>query len=36
MKNILKDDKSFYFIVFIAMIIPIIIGLVYVFATLYI
>ncbi len=36
MKNILKDDKSFYFIVGLALIIPIIIGLVYVFATLYI
>ena len=36
MKNILKDDKSFYFIVGLALIIPIIIGLTYVFATVYI
>ena len=36
MKNILKDDKSFYFIVGMALLIPVIIGLVYVFATIYI
>ena len=36
MKNILKDDKSFYFIVAIALLIPIIIGLVYVFSVIYI
>jgi len=35
MKNILKDDKSFYFIVGMALLIPVIIGLVYVFATTY-
>ena len=35
MKNILKDDKSFYFIVGMSLLIPIIIGLVYVFATIY-
>ena len=35
MKNILKDDKSFYFIVGISLIIPIIIGIVYVFAVMY-
>ena len=35
MKNILKDDKSFYLIVGLALIIPIIIGLTYVFATIY-
>ena len=35
MKNILKDDKSFYFIVGMALLIPTIIGLVYVFATIY-
>ena len=34
MKNILKDDKSFYFIVGIALIIPVIIGITYVFATI--
>ena len=32
----LKDDKSFYFIVALALIIPIIIGITYVFATIYI
>ncbi len=36
MKEILKNDKSFYFIVGISLIIPIILGIVYVFATLYI
>ena len=36
MKNILKNDKSFYFIVGIAMIIPVILGLVYMFAVMYI
>lgn len=36
MKNILKDDKSFYFIVGMSLLVPIIIGLVYVFATIYI
>lgn len=36
MKNILKDDKSFYFLVGLALGIPIIIGIVYVFAVLYI
>lgn len=36
MKNILKDDKSFYFLVALALIIPIIIGIVYVFASVYI
>ena len=36
MKNILKDDKSFYIIVGLALIIPIIIGLVYVFASIYV
>lgn len=35
MKNFLKDDKSFYFIVGIALLIPIIIGLTYLFATIY-
>lgn len=35
MKNILKDDKSFYFLVGISLIIPIIIGIVYVFAVMY-
>ena len=35
MKDIMKDDKSFYFIVGMALLIPIIIGLVYVFATIY-
>ena len=35
MKNILKDDKSFYFIVGISLIIPIIIGIVYIFAVMY-
>ena len=35
MKNILKNDKSFYFIVGMALLIPIIIGLVYVFAIIY-
>lgn len=34
MKNFLKDDKSFYFIVGIALIIPIIIGIVYVFSVI--
>ena len=36
MKEILKDDKSFYFIVGMAMLIPTRIGLVYVFAKIYI
>ena len=36
MKNILKDDKSFYFIVGLALLVPVIIGLVYVFATTYV
>lgn len=36
MKNILKDDKSFYFLVGLALIIPIIIGIVYVFSVIYI
>ena len=36
MKEILKNDKSFYFIVGISLIIPIILGIVYVFGTLYI
>ena len=31
MKNFLKDDKAFYFIVGIALLIPIIIGLTYIF-----
>ncbi len=35
MKDILEDDKSFYFIVGLALIIPIIIGLVYVFSVVY-
>lgn len=35
MKNILKDDKSFYFITALALIIPTIIGLVYIFANIY-
>lgn len=35
MKNFLKDDKSFYIIVGMSLIIPIIIGLTYVFATIY-
>lgn len=35
MKNIFKDDKSFYIIVGLALIIPIIIGLIYVFTTIY-
>ena len=35
MKNILKDDKSFYIIVGLALIIPIIIGIMYVFTTIY-
>ena len=36
MKNILKDDKSFYFLVALALIIPIIIGIVYVLSVIYI
>ena len=36
MKNILKDDKSFYFLVGMSLVIPIIIGLAYVFAIMYI
>ena len=36
MKNILKDDKSFYFLVALVLIIPIIIGIVYVFSVIYI
>lgn len=35
MKNFLKNDKSFYFIVGLALIIPIIIGITYIFATIY-
>lgn len=35
MKNILKNDKSFYFIIGLALIIPVIIGLAYVFAIIY-
>ena len=35
MKNFLKDDKSFYFIVGLALIIPLIIGIVYVFSVIY-
>ena len=35
MKNFLKDDKSFYLIVGLALIIPIIIGLTYIFAIIY-
>ena len=35
MKDILKNDKSFYFIVGLSLIIPIIIGIKYVFATIY-
>lgn len=35
MKNFLKDDKSFYFIVGLALIIPMIIGIVYVFSVIY-
>ena len=35
MKNILKNDSAFYFIVGISMIIPIIIGFIYVFALIY-
>ncbi len=35
MKDILKNDKSFYFIVGLSLIIPIIIGIIYVFATIY-
>ncbi len=36
MKEILENDKSFYFIVGLSLIIPIILGLVYIFATIYI
>lgn len=35
MKDILKNDKSFYFIVGLSLIIPIIIGIIYVFAIIY-
>ena len=35
MKDILKNDKSFYFIVGLSLIIPIIISIIYVFATIY-
>ena len=35
MKDIMKDDKAFYFIVGMALVIPIIIGMVYIFATIY-
>ena len=35
MKDRLKNDKSFYFIVGLSLIIPIIIGIIYVFATIY-
>lgn len=35
MKDILKNDKSFYFIVGLSLIIPIIIGIIFVFATIY-
>ena len=34
MKNILKDDKSFYIIVGLALIIPVIIGIMYVFTAI--
>ena len=34
MKNILKDDKSFYLIVGIALIVPVIIGITYVFSVI--
>ena len=36
MKEILENDISFYFIVGLSLIIPIIIGIVYIFATLYV
>ena len=35
MKNILKDNKSFYFIVGLAIAIPVIIGTAYTFVTLF-
>ena len=35
MKKILESDKSFYFIVFLAVIIPLIIGISYVLTILY-
>ena len=35
MKKILESDKSFYFIVALALIIPIIIGLAYAFTIFY-
>ena len=36
MKEIIEIDKSFYFIVGLSLIIPIILGLVYVFSVIYI
>ena len=36
MKDILKDDKSYLFIVGVALVIPVIIGLVYVLTSIYI
>lgn len=35
MKNILRDNKSFYFILGISLFIPIIIGLAYLITTIY-
>ncbi len=35
MKKILESDKSFYFMVALALIIPLIIGLAYTFAVFY-
>ncbi len=35
MKEIIENDKSFYFIVGLSLIIPIILGLVYVFSVIY-
>ena len=36
MKEIIENDKSFYFIVGLSLINPIILGLVYVFSVIYI
>ncbi len=36
MKEILENEKSFYFIVALSLIIPIMLGIIYVFATIYI
>ncbi len=36
MKNILKDDKLFYTFIGMTLIIPVILGIVYVFSVIYI